>query len=289
MRVKSLLLLMLALITLGGCHGESSITAGYGNELLTGQVQMESGGSAAGIEVSVVGTGLTTMTGDDGRFLFVDAPADALLRFRREGDVNGQLVVRPSSAPLIVVIDANGSAGSRRRGVAPGKLDQFEGVVVSAGAGSLTMTDSHQSEVTFVVTVATVIRHGQTPVLLEDLKDGDRVHVKATSDGTTRTAAEIIVQNTGDDDGDDEPPSSTMTGNGKVTAVGATSLDVLTQPRGVVTVRVDATTIIKRQGDRIALADIKVNDEVNSRGTRVDDQTLLAQQIEVRGKSKKNT
>jgi hypothetical protein len=51
-------------------------------------------------------------------------------------------------------------------------------------------------------------------------------------------------------------------------------------------VQVDANTIIRKQGAIVHLADIKVGDGVNTMGTRVDDHTLLARQIEVRGNGK---
>ena len=77
-----------------------------------------------------------------------------------------------------------------------------------------------------------------------------------------------------------------MTANGTVKSVGTDSLVVTSVPKGDVTVQVGATTIIKKQGDHIALADIHAGDEVNAMGTKVDDHTLAARQIEVRGKGK---
>jgi len=52
-----------------------------------------------------------------------------------------------------------------------------------------------------------------------------------------------------------------------------------------VVVMVDSSTIIKKQGVLITLADIHVGDEVNTMGKRIDDHTLQARQIEVRGVS----
>ena len=75
-----------------------------------------------------------------------------------------------------------------------------------------------------------------------------------------------------------------MTANGTVTAVGSSDLTVRTEEKGSVTVKTDANTIIRKQGTTVHLSDIVVGDEVNSVGTRVDDHTLLAKQIEVRGK-----
>jgi hypothetical protein len=68
--------------------------------------------------------------------------------------------------------------------------------------------------------------------------------------------------------------------------VATDSLVVTTVPKGDVTVQVDATTIIRKQGTIITIDDIHAGDEVNTMGTKVDDHTLKARQIEVRGKGK---
>jgi hypothetical protein len=73
-----------------------------------------------------------------------------------------------------------------------------------------------------------------------------------------------------------------------VTATAGSTLRVLSQPKGEVTVQTDAKTIIKKQSQRITVAEIKPGDEVNCLGTRVDDHALQARQIEVRGSSRKN-
>ncbi len=60
-------------------------------------------------------------------------------------------------------------------------------------------------------------------------------------------------------------------------------LSVSTVPKG--DVMVDSNTVIRKQGDRITLSDIHVHDQVNTMGTRIDDHTLQARQIEVCGVS----
>ena len=63
---------------------------------------------------------------------------------------------------------------------------------------------------------------------------------------------------------------------GAPTPVSVSSLVV----RGI-TVNTDANTIIKKQGQRITVTDINSGDAVEAHGTRVDDHTMLAKQIEV--------
>jgi len=76
-------------------------------------------------------------------------------------------------------------------------VTEYEGMVISATAAQLVMTDSHRREVTFVLTAQTDIRKGNTVVLPTDIQPGWRVHVKATTaaDGVN-TAVRVIVQNT---------------------------------------------------------------------------------------------
>jgi len=62
-------------------------------------------------------------------------------------------------------------------------------------------------------------------------------------------------------------------------------LSVSTVAKGDVVVKVDSNTIIRKLGDRMTLSDIHVHDQVNTMGTRIDDHTLHARQIEVRGVS----
>jgi len=133
-----------------------------------------------------------------------------------------------------------------------------------------------------------VIRKGSTLLKPADLAVGMRVHVAADAG---KTALLVIVQDEKSEPGDDkggDHGGATMTANGTVKSVGADSLVVTTVPNGDVTVKVDASTIIKKQGAAIKLADIKVGDGVNTMGQRVDDHTELARQIEVRGDEHEN-
>ena len=66
--------------------------------------------------------------------------------------------------------------------------------------------------------------------------------------------------------------------DGPVASVAGSSLVV----RGI-TVNTDSSTTIRKQGNSIAFSDIKPGDSVEAHGTRVDDHTMLAKQIEVGG------
>jgi ribosomal protein L19 len=274
-------------IALAACRKHESMTGVYGAGVVTGQVVMAAGTSAspAGVRVSVVGTGMSTLLGPDGHFAFNGVPQDAELHFMRDDGIDARIAVPAGMGSVVVELNGKSAKAGKKRAVPSNPPIEIEGVIVTAAADSLVVHSSHNEDVTVQLTDATVIRHGQTPIKAADLKTGDRVHVKATVKEDVKTAIEVIVQDQGEDTGDDNG-GTTMTANGVVKSVGSDSLVVTTVPKGDVTVQADDSTIIRKQGALIKLADIHVGDEVNTMGTKVDDQTLKAVRIEVRGKGK---
>lgn len=78
-----------------------------------------------------------------------------------------------------------------------GQLKELEGTIAEVSETSITVNNaSTRGPVTATITTATVIRKGNTRLTWEDLKKGDRVHVKTTAaaDGAL-TAREIRLQN----------------------------------------------------------------------------------------------
>jgi hypothetical protein len=274
-----------AVIILGGCRGHESITGGYGDRVVVGEVTMAAGmtnNSPAGVRVGVGGTGMSAVLGTDGRFTFVGVPENAELHFSRTADgIDARMAVPASYGTLSLELSANSVRSGRRRAAPSAPLMQFEGIVKSISATEIVVTSSHKEDVTLTIDDHTVIRKGNQTLQATDLKAGDRVHVKAKVTDDSKLALEIKLQNPADDDNGGE----TMTANGTVKEVLADQLTVTTQPKGDVVVKVDSSTTIKKQGDHITLADIHVGDEVNTMGTKIDDHTLQARQIEVRGVS----
>ncbi len=279
------------------CRGrETAVTGGYGDAVVAGEVVMGESvalSSPAGVEVSVVGTGMAMTVGEDGRFMFTGVPQNAELQFRRASD---GIDARLSVTGRTMSVELNGLSAEPKKSKKP-KIEQYEGLIRTVDATSIQVYTSKKQTKTIHVVASTVIRKGNRTYTIDQLKVGWRVHVKATVKEGKATAVEIMVQNTkGDDDegeedddeGDDnDNDGATMTANGRVNAVNGTDLLVQSQPKGEVTVKTDAKTEIKMQGKRIKVTDIKVGWEVNTQGTRVDDHTLLARKIEVRGNSKK--
>lgn len=288
MRMARWAVVVVAMAGLAACNRHESLTGTYGAGVVTGQVVMAAGTSAspAGVRVSVVGTGMSTLLGPDGRFTFAGVPGEAELRFMRDDGIDARLGVPAAGGALVIELNGNSAKAGKKRAVPSVLPIEIEGLIKTAAPGSLVITTSHKDDVTVVLTDATVIRHGQSAIPAADLAAGDRVHVKATVKDDVKTALEVIVQNQGEDEENEDHGGTTMTANGAVVSVGATSLVVNSVPKGEVTVQVTADTIIKKQGVHVTLADIRAGDEVNAMGTRVDDHTLEARQIEVRGKGK---
>jgi len=137
MRKKFFMFTIAVVAMLTSCNRhESLLTGGYGERVVAGQVVMASemaDSSPAGVEVSVVGTGMSAILAADGRFTFAGVPADAELAFRRADGVDARIRVS-SPAPLLVELAGKTatSNGSHRRGVStkdPGPSQQIEGVI----------------------------------------------------------------------------------------------------------------------------------------------------------------
>lgn len=291
--MKTLFGSLLAAATLLGSmacqNGEARLTTAGSSARISGQVTLTetvAQNSRAGIEVREIGSGLVTRTDANGSFeLFGVNASAASLSFRRAEDGIDAVLADAVPTMNMQIALSKTTAKKRGRGIGhPGR--EIEGLIKTIGTGSLVI-DSKGTDVTVALTDTTVIRKGNTTLTVADLKVGDRVHVKASvskTDGSL-TAVEVKLQGSGDDS-DDDNGGTTMTANGTVTAIGANQLTVLTASGKTKKVNVDANTIIKRKGQPFAFADIKVGDKVESLGTRVDDDTLLARKIETQSGEK---
>lgn len=281
--------LFLSMIALGACRNHETMTGSYGDGVVTGRAVVAGAStSPAGVRVSVVGTGMSTLLGEDGGFTFVSVPENGKLRFTRDDGIDTVLAA-PSSAQILSVRlqpSSIQSTSSRRRSAPSSPLLQMEGLIQSVNAKTLILTTSHGDIVTLQIMPDTRIRKGNTALLVTDLKAGDRIHATATVKDGVNTAVEIKLQNA-ETETEDPKEEATLTANGLVLTASATKLVVRTVPHGDMTVKIDGKTIIRKQGVIITGADIHVGDEVNCMGTRIDDHTLSAIQIEVRGSSKK--
>lgn len=169
---------------------------------------------------------------------------------------------------------------ARHRATPTAPTAEYEGVIKTVGTGTITVTTSHKTDVDFTIATTTLIRKGDTTVDASTLAVGDQVHVKATSSNGTNTAVLIIVQQPDSSDTPDDS-LSVVTANGTVTKVGTDSFDVHRANGTDATVKVTDGTVIRKHGQTIHLADIKVGDHVEAVGTAVDPTTIAALQVEV--------
>ena len=184
-----------AVIALAGCRKHESMTGTYGAGVITGQVVMVAGTSASpeGVRVSVVGTGMSTLLGPDGRFAFSGMPENAELHFMRQDGIDARVAV-PSSGALKVELNGSSAKAGRKRAAAPGVPAvqlEIEGVIVTAAADSLVVHSSHDEYVTVKLTATTIIRHVETSIAAPDLKAGRRAKSTSKTREKTTMAAPV--------------------------------------------------------------------------------------------------
>lgn len=276
MKLKSLAVAVLMVVSLAACNRErGSVTGGYGDGVVTGQVIMAdslAGSSPEGVTVSVRGTGMSAVVGADGRFTFAGVPDGSQLSFTRADGVNASMSLTQTNGFVAVSLGVNSARPSKRRGIAPGtgKVQESEGVVRSVSATEMVIFDQRQGELTFKLEASTVIRKGDATVAATDVKPDDRVHVKATVADDVRTAVLVIVQRQGaDDDGedDDNPASAVKEYEGTVKSASATQLVVLDRRNGEVTFALDAATVIRKGQTTVLAADLEPDWRVHVRAT----------------------
>jgi len=150
-------------------------------------------------------------------------------------------------------------------------LAQVEGSVTAVTSSSITITPEHGGAVTLTVDSTTKYFLGDTAATLADVKVGQRAH--AAYNSTTLLAAVVRVQN-------DNPPPANAAIEGSVTAVSATSITIAPHHGNPVTLVIDSTTHISRNGHTATAADLKVGDRAEALYATA---TLLAQRIDAEG------
>jgi len=269
----------LGLLLLAGCQGnENSVTGtSSGTRFLSGEVQMVgnlAGASPAG--VSVMAQGQVATTDGAGRFAFMGLnEGNVQMAFSRADGISASGNV--SSVASAVVVELQKSQATIRE--TGQSKREIEGLITAISPGSITVNDaSTGGPVTATIVTATVIRHGNTTMTTDQLKVGDRVHVKASvaSDGTL-TAFEIMVQNQGDDSTGDGGQTKEL--EGLITAVSDSSITVMNASTGgPVTAAITKDTVIRKGNTRLKASDLKVGDRVHVKTTGSGD-ALTATEI----------
>ena len=253
MRIK-VAVVMMVLMALAACQrGErATVTGGYGMSVVSGVVVMEDGGTPAGVNVTIAGTGMAAVLAADGEFAFAGAPEQAELLFNRAADgIQASLQVSAAAGPVVVELAKSGAkkSGKRRSSGRGSPATQFEGLVRSASATEVVVFTSKKVEQAIAIVPETVIRRGNTVLTPADLTVDTRVHVKALKTDTGYTALSIVVQ--GGDEPDDSPEGREY--EGLVVSATAEQL-VIVDSKGVQqTFVLNAATVI-RKGNTPVLA-----------------------------------
>jgi len=275
----------------GGSLSGPSATAGGRGVTIQGTVNGGAGASsvpsasstkAAGLKVSVVGSGLSTATNDSGQFILAGAPdGHVILRFEGQGvDARVELLGLVSGQTIKLEVNVAGT-----QAVTASSEAEFTGPVTVVGASSLSV-----SGITVFVSAATEIKRGSAKIALADIKAGETVTVEgALNPEGTVMAREIKAL--GAAPSPTPTPSSSPTPSpsptptptpstgspiefsGTISSVGASSLVVAGR-----TVTVNSSTEIKRDGVTARLADLKTGDAAKIEGL-LSNGDVLAREI----------
>ncbi len=221
--------------------------------------------------ISAVDAGAGTVSILPGRGTEVVLHTDAATRISRNGaaatlaDLRAGDKVEARYAPASLLA----SRIEARSEVPPQPRAQVEGRVTAVTASSLTILPERGAAVTLTVDATTQIFLRGAPATLDAVVVGQRAH--ASYDAATLVAAVVRVQNDGQ-----QPQSAEV--EGSVTSVSATSITIAGRQGGAVTLAIDGSTRITRDGQTIAAADVEAGDRAEARYDRT---TLVAQRIEI--------
>ena len=150
---------------------------------------------------------------------------------------------------------------------------ELTGAISSISSGSIVVTTGGGNVVTVKIASTTIIRHGNTTLTAADLKAGNHVEVKGSSntDGSI-SATEINVEDAGNDDDHHEEVEF----SGTVSAVSSTSLTA-----GSNTAALTSSTVVKNRDHAGSIADINIGQRVEVRATRDASGKLTATQVKI--------
>ncbi|HXB53872.1 MAG TPA: DUF5666 domain-containing protein [Vicinamibacteria bacterium] len=228
----------------------------------------------AGIQVSVTGTSLVTMTDSSGKFMLTGLPAGPIeLHFQGPG-INARLTIsglNPGQT-LTITVNVNGGQATLEPEGDDGGVE-FKGPVqsIDMGAGSL-MVGGRK-----VTTNANtrIVAGDETRVSLSALKVGDTVDVQGTTQPDMSVLAQSIkVEQSGDKDGD---KGVDLKGPIQSIDMGAGTLMVAGRK---VTTNAD-TKIVGQDDGHLSFSSLKVGANIQVHGTTQADMSVLAQTIKV--------
>ncbi len=187
-------------------------TSGTGSATITGSLagvtSAASGMRPAAtvtITVTITGTGISATVSPGGTFVLNGVPAGNVeLRFVGAGvDDRAAIADVADDEQIHIVVNVSGSRAivqvtDRQK---PEHGRELEGLIASINLGARTLV---VNGTTVSVPATAIIRHGDKPFTLAELKVGQRVHVKGTVTGSTVVASEVMLQNENPNPGGDD-------------------------------------------------------------------------------------
>jgi hypothetical protein len=243
---------------------------------------------SAGMTVTVMGTSTSAGVDGNGNFRLVNVPAGHVdLHFLGTGaDAHLILDGLVENQTLTISVRVSGSSASieddHNGGDAGSQADtELEGLVTAVGTSTLTVSGRLVN-----VTAMTVIVHGSTTVALASIHVGDRVHVKGTAASNVSAtgpinATKIEVQNPADKQPDDDQneDNNQVELKGTIAAgslAGSCATNSLGFKIGTTSIKTNAATQFKDA----TCAALKAGDQVEVKGTRQTDASVLASRVE---------
>lgn len=249
------------------------------------------GVSAVGVSVSITGTGVSATTDATGNFTLNDVPSsDVVLAFVGPGiDAVLPLGVVSDHDTVHIMVTLSGSTATldAEHRVMANQAAEAEGLIDSIDVAGRRLV---LSGIVVVAPDGASIRRGDAAIAFVDLKQGERVHVRGTTDGSAIRASEITArsQTTAPVPPVTPPPTTppppppaapapvAVTFSGVVVGV-RDACPSLTLKVGDTYVRTDAATAFPGK----SCGDIKVGDTASGAGTRQGDEVVLAVQLTV--------
>jgi hypothetical protein len=229
-----------------------------------------------GVTVRATGTSSTAVTDGAGNFTLTGLNAgEVQLEFER-ADIHarGHVFVAAGSRTTVTIAILGDGIVTSPRGHAG---EEIEGLVqaIDAGAGTLTVLDQRLGAVSIGVDGGTLIRRGDTPIGLDGIVVGNRVHVKALEqeDGSF-LATEILLQ------GDRVGGSRSFSGS-VISIDAAEESFVVASSAANVTVQTNTSTQFHRRGGHAAFSDLAVGSNIEVRGTLQSDGSVLATKVTI--------
>ena len=156
---------------------------------------------------------------------------------------------------------------------------EVEGSISSVGSGSISVAPKKGgAAITVSVDGSTRIKRDGKNVAVTDLQAGDRVSVKYNK--TTMLALRIDAKAKKPSSNSNSSSNKTGEVSGVVSSTGLGTITITKRGGSSVTITVDGSTRIKRNGKNVGAADIQSGDKVEVKYNKT---TMLASKVEAKG------